>query len=55
MFINGIEIPNILEITFINKKIVKYVKKIEYNLPHELDKNCVENHRLVECPKLFYK
>ena len=55
MFINGIDIPNVLEITFVNKKVAKYVKKIEYNLPHPLDKNNVQNHRPVECPKLFYK
>ena len=54
-FINGTKIPDVLEITFINKKIAKYVKKIEYNLPHELDRNCVKNNRPIECPKLFYK
>jgi hypothetical protein len=54
-FINGTKIPDVLEITFINKKFAKYVKKIEYNLPHELDRNCVKNNRPVECPKLFYK
>jgi hypothetical protein len=28
MFINEIEFPSILEITFVNKKVAKYVKKL---------------------------
>jgi len=54
-FINGNEIPNVLEITFVNKKIAKCAKKIEYNLPHKFDRDCDQNIKPLECPKLFYK
>ncbi len=49
------EIANINEITFINKKDCKYVKKIKYNLPHKLD---FKNDPLlsdIKCPEIFFK
>ena len=53
--INNNKIPGTLEITFINKKITKHIKKISYNLPHELDKDCVQNKTHIKCPEIFYK
>jgi len=53
--INNNKIPALLEITFINKKITKHIKKIPYNLPHELDKDCVQNRSHIKCPEIFYK
>ena len=53
--INNNKIPSVLEITFINKKINKHVKKITYNLPHELDMDCVQNRPHIKCPEIFYK
>jgi hypothetical protein len=49
------EIPHVLEITFINKKIVKYVKPINYDLPHQLDEDCNPKNRQIKCAKIFYK
>jgi hypothetical protein len=49
------EITNGYEITFINKKDCKYVKKINYNLPHKLD---FKNDPLlsdIKCPEIFFK
>ena len=48
-------IPDTLEITFINKKIVKYVQSINFNLPHSLDQKNVPNLRDIKCPEIFYK
>jgi hypothetical protein len=53
--INNNKIPALLEITFINKKITKHIKKITYNLPHELDKDCDQNRSQIKCPEIFYK
>jgi len=55
LIINESNIPCALEITFINKRIVKHVKNIKYNLPHKLDKDCNENYKHVKCPEIFYK
>jgi hypothetical protein len=48
-------IPDTLEITFINKKIVKYVQSINFNLPHSLDQKNVPNLRDIKCPEIFYR
>jgi len=53
-FLNN-KISGLYEITFINKKDCKYVKKIDYNLPHELDKKCVTSFIDIKCPEIFYK
>jgi hypothetical protein len=53
--INNNKIPALLEITFINKKITRHIKKISNNLPHELDKDCVQNKPHIKCPEIFYK
>jgi hypothetical protein len=53
--INNKDIANIYEITFINKKITRYIKKINYNLPHKLDKKCNLDFSEIKCPKVFYK
>ena len=53
--INKNNIPDTLEFTFINKKIVKCVRNINYDLPHSLDKKNVENLRDIKCPEIFYK
>jgi hypothetical protein len=53
--INKNNIPNLLEITFINKKIVKHINKINYNLPHKLDQKCSPSLKEIKCPEIFYK
>jgi hypothetical protein len=53
--INNNNIPNIFEITFINKKISKYSKKISSNLPHNLDQKSNEYLPEVKCPDIFYR
>ena len=53
--INKKDIANLYEITFINKKITRHVKKINYNLPHRLDKKCNPDFSDIKCPKIFYK
>jgi fumarate hydratase class II len=53
--INNNKIPGALEITFINKKITQHIKKISYNLPHKLDKDCIQNRIHIKCPEIFYK
>jgi hypothetical protein len=49
------EICSLYEITFINKKNCKSVKKINYNLPHILDKKNIPENKEVKCPEMFYK
>jgi hypothetical protein len=53
--INEINVPNLLEITFINKKLVKNINKINYSLPHKLDKRCAPSLKEIKCPEIFYK
>jgi hypothetical protein len=48
------EITNGYEITFINKKDCKYVKKINYSFPHKYDYKNVSSLPDVKCPKIFY-
>lgn len=48
------EITNGYEITFINKKDCKYVKKINYSLPHKYDYKNVSSLPDVKCAKIFY-
>ena len=55
LMIDKHEIPYLLEITFINKKIVKHIKPINYNLPHQLDEDCKQKNRHLKCPEIFYK
>jgi hypothetical protein len=55
LIINKNSIPDTLEFTFINKKIVQHIKNISYDLPHLLDKKNVENLRDIKCPEIFYK
>ena len=55
LIINKNSIPDTLEFTFINKKIVHHIKNISYDLPHLLDKKNVENLRDIKCPEIFYK
>lgn len=49
------EIPHVLEITFINKRIVKHVKPINYDLPHKLDEDCSPLYKQIKCSEIFYK
>lgn len=49
------KISEVYEITFINKKDCKYVKKINYNLPHKLDHRCDPYLPEIKCPEIFYK
>ena len=52
--INNIEIPAILEFTFINNNLISQKKTISNNLPHTLDeKNNPENKDII-LPKCFY-
>jgi hypothetical protein len=53
-FLNN-KISELYEITFINKKDCKYVKKIDYNLPHKLDHRCDPSLPEIKCPEIFYK
>lgn len=53
-FLNN-KISNLYEITFINKKDCKYVKKINYRLPHKLDRRCNPSLPEINCPEIFYK
>ena len=53
-FLNN-KISELYEITFINKKDCKYVKKIDYSLPHKLDHRCVPSLPEIKCPEIFYK
>jgi len=55
LIVNKNSIPDTLEFTFINKKIVHHIKNISYDLPHLLDKKNVENLRDIKCPEIFYK
>ena len=53
--INGIDIPNIMEFTFINNNHIKYKKKIFHTIPHPLDrKNLQADTNKIVCPKIFY-
>lgn len=53
--INGIHLPNVMEFTFINNKLIKYKKKISHSIPHLLDtKNSLKDNINVVCPKIFY-
>jgi hypothetical protein len=53
-FLNN-KISALNEITFINKKDCKYVKKIKHNLPHILDHKCAKSLNDIKCPEIFYK
>lgn len=53
-FLNN-EIASLYEITFINKKECKYVKKIRHNYPHNLDRKCIKSLKDIRCPEIFYK
>jgi hypothetical protein len=53
-FLNN-KISALYEITFVNKKDCKYVKKIDYNLPHKLDHRCATSLIEIKCPEIFYK
>jgi hypothetical protein len=53
-FLNN-KISGLYEITFINKKDCKYVKKIKYNLPHKLDSKNFPSLIDIKCPEIFYK
>jgi len=53
--INKNYISNLYEITFINKKIAKYIKKISYEMPHKLDKKCCSDLDEIKCSEIFYK
>ena len=53
--INKNNISNLYEITFINKKVAKYIKKINYEMPHKLDEKCCSDLDEIKCPKIFYK
>jgi hypothetical protein len=53
-FLNN-KISGLYEITFINKKDCKYVKKIDYNLPHKLDRKNIPSLIDIKCPEIFYK
>ena len=52
--INGIEIPNVMEITFLRKDLSFDKKKIE-KLPNPLDKKCVTYNKDIELDKFFIK
>jgi hypothetical protein len=53
-FLNN-KISGLYEITFLNKKNCKYVKKIDYNLPHKLDCKNVPSLIDIKCSEIFYK
>ena len=53
--IKSINIPNIIEFTFLNKKMAKYKKLITYNLPHKYDCKNVENKEDIKLPDYFYR
>jgi len=53
--INDVQISDIYEITFINKKELKYKKKIKNSLPHRLDFPNDPNTHEVFVPEIFYK
>jgi hypothetical protein len=53
--INGINIPDMMEITFINNKISTVRKKVDYELPHKLDRKNMKYLSDIKCPEKFYK
>lgn len=53
--INNYKISNGYNFTFINKKDCKFMKKINYELPHKLDFRSNANLPEVKIPEIFYK
>jgi hypothetical protein len=53
--INKNLITNLIEVTFINKKIAKCTKPICYTIPHKLDQKCAPCLPEIICPEIFYK
>jgi hypothetical protein len=53
--INSINIPNVMEFTFLNKNIIKYKKLLTYNMPHKYDYKNILNKKDVKLPDYFYK
>lgn len=49
-----LEIPNTLEITFINNEEIITKRKIDYELPHYLDEKNIKNDPNLVLPKIFY-
>jgi hypothetical protein len=54
-FYNNIGLPSLLEITLINNEEVKIKKKIDYELPHYLDKKNNTEIKDLILPKFFYQ
>jgi hypothetical protein len=55
-YINDHKIPKIIEFTFIRNDLIKYKKKIKYNLPHSsLDFKNLSEKKDIYLPKIFYK
>ena len=53
-FINNINIPSLLEFTFINNKLVKTRNKIQKTIPHPLDKKNNPLKKDIALPDCFY-
>lgn len=53
--INNNKISNGYNFTFINKKDCKFIKKINYELPHKLDFKSNPDLLEIKVPKIFYK
>ena len=54
-FINNINIPSLLEFTFINNKLVKTRNKIQKTIPHPLDKKNNPLKKDIALPDCFYR
>ena len=51
----GIEMPNLMEFTFINNNYVKHKKKSLTNYPHRLDHKNFSEKKDIPLPQIFYK
>ena len=52
---HDMELPSLLEITFINNEEVKTKRKIDYELPHYLDVKNISDRKDIKLPKFFYQ
>jgi hypothetical protein len=53
--IHQYNIPAVIEFGFINKKLIKFKKMLNYELPHKLDYKCVRDKKDIKIPSFFYK
>jgi hypothetical protein len=52
----GINIPRLIEVTFINKDLLEACQlKSEISLPHKLDMQNSENYKEITMPEIWWK